>query len=256
MDTIPFDKMYPSSFRGRHPLPQPGERDLQLARVAGLTALPRVMVWSEKDSEGRYPVLLNSVTWRVAQTLGIEAVPVEVFNGTREEARTLADLEYGTSDAVTRAKTLIAEYDDGAGLTPTELAQKHEMDRTLVWHLLALRFLDDVLWSLLEQNKIAIGHARLLARLPGETQRTHAKQVVDQKLSVRQLRDRLKGAASSSPATTETDPNVARLEQQISETLGAPVKLRTKGPRGELVIEYESLEILDGILERLGVVEL
>ena len=255
METVPFDRMYPSVFRDKHALPEPTERDLQFARAAGMTALPRVIIWSEKDPEGRYPILLNCVTWRVAQTLGIEAVPVEVFHGGESAARDIAQLEFGPATKVSRAKSLIAEYDDGAGPSPIELAQTHHMDRTLVWHLLSLKDLDPEVWELLEENKIKEGHARLLSRLPHEEQRVKARQAAEQQLSVRNLRNLLKGTSSPVKTEQKKDPNVARLEQQISETLGAPVTLRTEGNKGELIVVFDDLDILDGILERLGLKE-
>lgn len=48
------------------------------------------------------------------------------------------------------------------------------------------------------------------------------------------------------------DPDVERLENQVSEAIGAKVSIRhANGGNGRLVIEYASLDELDALLEKL-----
>jgi ParB family chromosome partitioning protein len=107
---------------------------------------------------------------------------------------------------------------------------------------------------MLAQSELEMGHARALLALPGFDQERAARQVTGRQLSVRQtealVRSLLKPRETQVAAPK--DPDVARLELELSERIGAPVaiKQRRKGG-GELVIRYTSNAELDGILDHL-----
>ena len=63
----------------------------------------------------------------------------------------------------------------------------------------------------------------------------------------------LQSNASKPPAVPKrVDPDIRRLEQDLGERLGAKVSLEQgRGGKGKLVISYNSLDELDGILERI-----
>lgn len=100
-----------------------------------------------------------------------------------------------------------------------------------------------------------MGHARALLALSGEAQREAARRVVARGLSVREterLVRRLQAPASGKPAPRRVDPDVRRLQQDLSGKLGAAVAIHhTAGGKGTLVIHYTSLEELDGILAHI-----
>ena len=106
----------------------------------------------------------------------------------------------------------------------------------------------------LEAGKIEMGHARALLGLEGEEQSRAAKQVIMVGLSVREteqlVRKMLQPVKKGEKA--EVDPNVRRLQDDISERLGAAVTLQqgSKG-RGKIVIQYNSLDELDGIIAHI-----
>ena len=103
-----------------------------------------------------------------------------------------------------------------------------------------------------------MGHARALLALTERRQQTEVALLVARKgLSVREteaLVRRLQtphGAAAHDGAA-ERDPNVARLEQELAEKLGARVAIQPgRGGRGRLVVSYNSLDELDGILAHI-----
>ena len=86
-------------------------------------------------------------------------------------------------------------------------------------------------------------------------QQKAAEDVVRSRLSVRQTETLVKRLLSGDTASTKTgtdDPDVSRLEMNLSDRLGAKVQLKPKtGGKGLIVIEYGSLDILDGIVTRL-----
>jgi len=109
--------------------------------------------------------------------------------------------------------------------------------------------------DLVRQGAIEMGHARALLALKGPAQTEAARRVVDKGLTVRDteqlVRRRLQElqGAPGSPKQAKSDPNVSRLERQLTEKLGAKVQVEQSGKgKGKLVIHYSSLDELDGIL--------
>jgi ParB family chromosome partitioning protein len=131
--------------------------------------------------------------------------------------------------------------------------------RTTVTNLLRLLELEEDIKAMIQAGKLEMGHARALLGLKGPAQTHAARQVVAQGLSVREterLVRRLQGLESgderSEPKSPALDPNVRRLQEDLCERLGARVSIQpgAKG-KGRLVIAYNSLDELDGILEHI-----
>ncbi|MES9885641.1 MAG: chromosome partitioning protein ParB, partial [Candidatus Sedimenticola sp. 6PFRAG1] len=108
------------------------------------------------------------------------------------------------------------------------------------------------------ERRLEMGHARALLGIKEEAQSKAARQVVAQGLSVREtekLVRRLQGeepAGTKAKAAPKEDPNVVRLENNLTEKLGARVKIQQGGSgKGKLVISYNSLDELDGILDHI-----
>jgi ParB family chromosome partitioning protein len=110
---------------------------------------------------------------------------------------------------------------------------------------------------MLERGDLEMGHARALLGLGGAVQVEAGRKIATGGLSVREaeaLVRRLKGEQGDKPAKPkpEVDPNVRQLEQSLSERLGADVAIRHgAGGKGSLVIQYGSLDELDGILAHI-----
>jgi len=100
-----------------------------------------------------------------------------------------------------------------------------------------------------------MGHARALLGLEGQAQTDAAVRVVTQELTVRQTEELVRKwqqrPMSHAPAAVR-DPDIMRLERNLSEKLGAKVLIQTRGKKGRLVIQYHSLEELDGILAHIS----
>ena len=142
------------------------------------------------------------------------------------------------------------------GLTHQEIAQAVGKSRTTVTNLLRLLELEPEVKTWLDQGSMEMGHARAILGVSGELQVEAAKQVVRNGLSVREtekLVRRLQGQETK-PVNKEkvVDPNIRSLEQDLTDKLGASVRLQSasKG-KGKLVISYNSLDELEGILEHI-----
>jgi ParB family chromosome partitioning protein len=133
--------------------------------------------------------------------------------------------------------------------------------RAAVSNLLRLLELAPEVAELVEKRQLDMGHARALLGLASRRQQVEAaRRVVAQGLSVRQteaLVRQLSAPPEAKPkgrdaAAQHADPNVRALERDLTEKLGARVRIEaTKGGAGKLVIAYNSLEELDGILRKI-----
>jgi ParB family chromosome partitioning protein len=144
-------------------------------------------------------------------------------------------------------------------LTHQEAADAVGRSRASVSNLLRLLELSDKVKAMLESRQIEMGHARALLSITNALQQFDAaRQVVKKGLSVReteQLARRImtgQGAQKKSSAATPQNADIRRLETDISEKLGAKVRIEhsNKG-MGKLVVAYNSLDELDGILKHI-----
>jgi ParB family chromosome partitioning protein len=126
-----------------------------------------------------------------------------------------------------------------------------------VSNLLRLTQLAKPAQDYLLSGALEMGHARALLALSAAQQSMAAARVVNGTLSVREterlvftLLNPAKRAARRA-AHAGRDPDTARLATELAEKLGAKVRIDAgrKGA-GRIVIDYSSLEQLDGILQK------
>ena len=148
---------------------------------------------------------------------------------------------------------------DEFSLTHDEAATAVGRSRAAVSNLLRLRDLANEVKKMLDGRKLEMGHARALLGLTSLNQVQVAQQVVAKGLSVRETEALVKKTLAETGAarpgarkTPQKDANIRGLEQELSERLGAPVTIEhAKSGKGRLVVAYSSLEVLDGILDKV-----
>ncbi len=208
---------------------------------------------------GRFEILAGERRWRAAQRAGLKDVPALVK--TVPDASALAiglieNIQREDLNPLEQANGL-ARLIDEFGLTHDAVAKAIGRSRSAVTNLLRLRELAKPVQEYLLAGKLDMGHARALLGLAGAAQAGAAARVVAQGLSVRDT-ERLvhhlahPGKARAKRSARPADPDVARLAETLSETLGAKVTIEAKpNGSGRLVITYSSLDQLDGILAKL-----
>jgi ParB family chromosome partitioning protein len=149
---------------------------------------------------------------------------------------------------------LISEFQ----MTHQQASEAVGRSRASVTNLLRLLELGRDVQEMVRQGALEMGHARALLALKGPAQIDAARRVVDKGLTVRDteqlVRRRLKELSGDEPVSKarRSDPNVSRLERQLTEKLGAKVVVEQGGKgKGRLVIHYTSLDELDGILAHI-----
>lgn len=209
---------------------------------------------------GRYELIAGERRWRAAQLAGLRDIPVVIREVDEQSAIAIGLIENIQRDDLNPLEEAVALQRLGQefGLTHQSVADAIGKSRTTVTNLLRLLELNDVVKTFVEQGQLEMGHARALLGLKGPAQSAAARQVVTRGLSVRETerlvrRIQLEDAAdNSSQRRDTTDPNIRRLQDDLTDRLGARVSVQqgSKGS-GKLVIAYGSLDELDGILAHI-----
>ncbi len=211
---------------------------------------------------GGYELIAGERRWRAAQLAGLTEVPVVVRVVNDAEASAFALIENIQREDLTVMEEAqgLARLRDEFELTQQQIADAVGKSRVAIANLLRLLNLRPVARRLLENGDIDMGHARALLGLEGNRQDDLAHQVAEQALTVRQTEELVRRvlenrAVSGPPSPQPVDPDTRRLEQRLTDQLGAPVaiKQRQGAKGGQVVIRYTSLEELDGVLRHLGI---
>ena len=203
-----------------------------------------------------YELIAGERRWRAAQMAELDRVPAIVREVDDETTVAMALIEniqredLNPLEEATALRRLIDEY----GLTHQQCADAVGRSRVSVSNLLRLLDLCDEVKNLVDARHIEMGHARALLSLPDDLQRQAAREVIRRKLNVRQTEAvvrRLK-AAGNKPKKPRIDPDILRLQDDLTEKLCARVRIQHgAGGKGKLVIEYNSADELDGIIDHL-----
>ena len=213
-----------------------------------------------KGTEQRYEIVAGERRWRAAQLAGLEKVPAVIREIPDESAIAMALIEniqrenLNPLEEARALDRLIREFD----LTHAEAAEAVGRSRASVSNLLRLLELSDKVKPMLEDRQLEMGHARALLGISNAAQQFKAaRQVVKKGLSVRETERLVKRIVEgdskkpTKPAATK-NADIRRLEIEVSEKLGARVSVEhTAKGTGRIVINYNSLDELDGILKHI-----
>ena len=206
---------------------------------------------------GDYELIAGERRWRAAQLAGLDVIPSVVRRVADEIALAVGlieNIQRENLNPVEEANGLRRLLDE-FGLTHQQVADSIGRSRAAVSNLLRLLNLDPAVRVHLENGRLEAGHARAILSLPREQQLAAADTVIQQRFSVRQteqlVRRYLSGKRKEKRKTAPKDADLRQLEEELSQQLAAPVSLEQHGQGGRVIIEYNSLDELEGILERL-----
>ncbi|MGB5737024.1 MAG: ParB/RepB/Spo0J family partition protein [Thiohalocapsa sp.] len=211
-------------------------------------------------ADERYEIVAGERRWRASKQAGLEDIPVVVRDVDEQTALAIALIENIQRDdlAPLEEAGALQRLLDEFGLTHQQVAEAVGKSRTTVTNLLRLRELEDEVKGLLDQGRLEMGHARALLGLKGVAQTLAGRQVVARGLSVRETeklvrRLQTEGVDEAQNPKPAPDPDIRRLQDDLTERLGARVAIQhgNKGT-GKLVIAYNSLDELDGILAHIN----
>ena len=207
----------------------------------------------------RYEIIAGERRFRAAQLAGLDQIPVLVRTVDDQTAAAMALIENIQREDLNPLEEAqgIARLISDFGFTHEQAAGAVGRSRSAVSNLLRLMNLAAPVQTMLMAGDIDMGHARALLAVDGATQITLAHQVVAKRLSVRDTEKLVtksleEQTAPTTPRQKEKSGDIARLEEELSDTLATPVlfKMGAKG-RGQLIIDFADLDVLDGVLARL-----
>ncbi len=230
----------------------------ELAESIKSQGLVQPVIVRRLDS-GMYELVAGERRWRAAQIAGLHDIAAIVRDIPDQAAAAMSLIENiqredlnALEESIAMSR-LISEF----GLTHQQTADAVGRSRTAVTNLLRLLELEDETKELLDSGQLDMGHARALLALDGQTQLDTARKVAQRGMSVRDTERLVKTILHN---INNPDSNkeklkpveVTKLEQSLAETLGADIdiKYNSRG-KGKLVIAYNSLDELDGILEHI-----
>ena len=208
-------------------------------------------------ASGRYEIVVGERRWRAAQMAGLTTVPAVVRDLNNNETAKIAlieNLQREDLNALDQARGL-QRLQKEFNLSQESLGEAVGKSRTAVANLLRLLKLSSEVQELLEQGKLEMGHARALLSLDENQQIVFATEIIKKGFSVRETEKYVSVKKSKNTpliTTTSKDPNTISLEREVSEILGATTEIKhNKQGKGKMVIRYKSLDILQGILEKI-----
>ena len=210
------------------------------------------------QGQDQFEILAGERRWRASQLAGLKTVPVIFKEMTDQEALAVALIEniqrenLNPVETAMALKRLIEEFE----LTHQEAGDVIGKSRSSITNTLRLLELDDVVQEYLAEMKLDMGHARSLLALTKPKQIEVANRVVNEQLTVRETEQIVKammaGIKPVPKKAVKKDQDVVNLERDLSEFLGAVTDIKNKkAGKGEVVIRYNSLEELDGILGKI-----
>ncbi|WP_043640598.1 ParB/RepB/Spo0J family partition protein [Chromobacterium haemolyticum] len=255
LTSLPIDSIRPGKYQPRSFMDEAALDELAASIRAQGVIQPLVV---REIGFGDYELIAGERRWRASRKAGLTEVPAVIKSVPDEAALAMAlieNIQRQELDPIEEAqglKRLIDEF----GLTHEAAADAVGRSRSAVSNLLRLLALPEPVQTMLHQGRLEMGHARALLALPVVEQLGLAQEVGDKGLSVREVERRVQQKAvektTVAPQQKRTDPDVTRLAEQVSERIGARVSIRhANRGNGRLVIEYATLDELEGLLEKL-----
>ena len=257
LQSIALDRLVPGKYQ-----PRTRMDEATLAELAESIKAQGIMqpILVRAIDGGRFEIIAGERRWRAAQRAGLKQIPALVRSVPDQAALALSLIENIQRENLNPLEEAqgIARLIEEFKLTHDAAAAAVGRSRSAVSNLLRLTQLAQPVQALLLADKLDMGHARALLALPAATQVSAAGRIVAQSLSVRDT-ERLvhallaPSARRAKPSRRRPpDGDVARLERELADILGASVHIEsTRQGAGRVVVAYSSLEQLDGILDRL-----
>ena len=209
-------------------------------------------------SSNKYEIIAGERRWRATQMACLDTIPAIVKPVGDEAAIAMALIENIQRENLNPIEEAMAlkRLQDEFELTQQEVADAVGKSRVTVTNLMRLIGLHINVRRMLEHGDLEMGHARALLALPDEEQTSAARMVSGKGLSVRQteaLVRRLTSGTGTVQNKQVSNPDIKNLENNLAEKLGAKVMIQhTAKGKGKLVVRYNSLDELDGILGHIN----
>ncbi|MFT7300002.1 MAG: ParB family chromosome partitioning protein [Porticoccus sp.] len=206
-----------------------------------------------------YEIIAGERRWRAAQQAGLDTIPTLIREISDESAIAMAlieNIQREDLNAIEESQALVRLQQE-FGLTQQQVADAVGKPRSTVTNLMRLMMLEQEVQKLLEHGDLEMGHARALLGLAGHIQIEAGRMAVARGMTVRQTealvrRLQQQQERPEKKSIQRIDPDTKRLQDELSDRVGVPIFIQhnAKG-KGTLVLRYNSLDELEGILDHI-----
>lgn len=210
-----------------------------------------------RAGDGSFSLIAGERRLRASRLAGIKKIPAIIRDTTPEDSLEVALIEniqredLGPMETASAFQRLMKDF----SLTQEQLSEKVGKERATIANYLRLLKLPEEIKTLINEDKLSMGHARAILSLDEkQTQIDAAKTILKKGLSVREAENLIKRLSASSKKPlrkTNRDPQISSLEEKLIKSLATKVRINHKGKRGKIEIEYYSLDELQRLLEIL-----
>ena len=253
-ETLRVDYLQPGKYQPRTHMDQESLNELA-ASIKAQGVMQPILV--RPVDGGRYEIIAGERRWRASQLAGLHEVPVLVRDIPDDSALAMSLIENIQREDLNPLEEAmgIQRLIDEFGMTHQQAADSVGRSRPAASNLLRLLHLAKPVQDLLMAGEIDMGHARALLPLAKASQVQLAHRISAKGYSVREAERMVQhelNPPKKKSAPKKEDRDVARLEEELADALGAQVKIRmgAKGD-GQIAIGFSSLDQLDGVLGRL-----
>ncbi len=216
-----------------------------------------------RQVNGVYELIAGERRWRASRLAGVTEVPVVVRELADAQAFLLALVENIQREDLNPVEEAMAykRLVDEFSMTQQQVSEKVGKSRPSVANSLRLLSLPVSVRDMLASGQITAGHAKILVTLSPEEAEELADIIVKHELSVREAEELARqtraGTTPEPPVVPKyrDDVHVRDTASRLQTLLGTRVKIKDRKGKGTIEIHYANYEILQSVLEQLGVAE-
>ena len=251
---IPVEQIKPGSWQARKNFDAKDLEDLSNSIKSKGILSPILVTQSNDKNDSSYDLIAGERRWRAAQMAKIHEVPCIVINDVDANSASVMSLieniQRKDLNAIEEAQGL-NELINQHNYTQESAGKIVGKSRVYITNSLRLLKLPEKILSLIKDNKLSAGHARLL--IGREDALEIAQIIIKDSLSVRDLEKFLKNFNQKKPSPNKADPNIVSISKKLSDHLGLNVKIdfKEENQKSKITINCNSLDQLNSLIEKL-----
>jgi ParB family transcriptional regulator, chromosome partitioning protein len=228
----------------------------ELAQSIQSTGLLQPIVVRPTAEDNNYEIIAGERRWRASQLAGLTEISCLVKHFSDEQAAEAAAIEniirvdLNAIEVANAYQRLIDDF----GYIHDEIAVAMGKSRVKVTNALRLLRLDKSIQELIIEGRLSEGHGKVLASLPPTQQRELSSMCLTRGWSVRKIEQEVKKLSLAKEENKHAkDPNLQYLEKAVADKVGCKTKIEFDDNKGQLKIDFNDLDVLEGILKKLNV---